>query len=163
MRFFQRIYALTELAALEAPPSGLLRSMDDSDENLIWEWMDGFVRDTGISVPVERFVQSLLNDRRFFLWDDNGPRSVVAAGRDTPHGACITAVYTPSEYRANGYASAAVAALSRQILVSGKQFCCLYTDLSNPTSNSIYAKIGYEPVRDDMELVFEQSRSYSAV
>jgi hypothetical protein len=31
-------------------------------------------------------------------------------------------------------------------LDSGKKFCTLYTDLDNPTSNSIYQKIGYKPV-----------------
>jgi predicted GNAT family acetyltransferase len=39
-----------------------------------------------------------------------------------------------------------VAALSRKILEDGKVFCVLYTDLSNPTSNSIYAKIGYRRI-----------------
>jgi hypothetical protein len=130
--------------------------MTDSDEKLVWEWMAGFVRDVGVSAPPTGFVQSLLDERKLFFWDDDGPRCMVAAGRDSPHGACITTVYTPREHRRSGYATAAVAAISRNLLNAGKHFCCLYTDLSNPTSNSIYAKIGYEPVRDDVELVFER-------
>jgi predicted GNAT family acetyltransferase len=37
--------------------------------------------------------------------------------------------------------------VSRRILDSGSA-ACLYTDLANPTSNKIYAAIGYEPVAD---------------
>jgi predicted GNAT family acetyltransferase len=31
-------------------------------------------------------------------------------------------------------------------LKSGKKFCNLFTDLLNPTSNSIYQKIGYRKI-----------------
>jgi len=40
------------------------------------------------------------------------------------------------------------------VLKGGRRFCCLYTDVANPTSNSIYAKIGYRPIRDDVEIDF---------
>ena len=40
----------------------------------------------------------------------------------------------------------------------GRLFICsLYTDLSNPTSNSIYTKIGYVPIGDALELDFLSS------
>ena len=58
------------------------------------------------------------------------------------------------EFRARGYATAAVAALSQQLLDSGRTFCSLYTDLSNATSNSIYRRIGYLPVADAVEIEF---------
>ncbi|BAY85818.1 GCN5-related N-acetyltransferase [Calothrix parasitica NIES-267] len=57
-------------------------------------------------------------------------------------------VYTPPEYRKKGYASACVAGLSQTLLGEGYKFCFLFTDLSNPTSNKIYQKIGYQPVAD---------------
>ena len=44
---------------------------------------------------------------------------------------------------------------SETLLRSGRRFCCLYTDRANPTSNSIYAKVGYRPIRDDEEIAFE--------
>jgi predicted GNAT family acetyltransferase len=73
----------------------------------------------------------------------------------TPHGIRIGAVYTPPEYRQRGYASACVAYLSQMMLDSGRKFCFLFTDLSNPTSNHIYQQIGYEPVCDVDNYVFE--------
>jgi predicted acetyltransferase len=52
------------------------------------------------------------------------------------------------QHRRHGYATALVAALSAEGLGRGKEFCILYTDLMNATSNSIYQKIGYEPLSD---------------
>jgi len=57
-------------------------------------------------------------------------------------------VYTPRELRGRGFATATVAALSQLLLDQGHQFCCLYTDLANPTSNAIYQRIGYQAVSD---------------
>lgn len=154
-KFRQRIHVLRSVAAIENVPAGHLRQMEDSDEGLIRDWLNGFVRDTGVTVLEERILRPLLERRTFFLWEDGTPRCMVGRGRDTPNGACVTAVYTPPTNRGKGYATASVAALSKMILASGRRFCCLYTDLNNPTSNSIYRKIGYEPVRDDLELVFD--------
>jgi hypothetical protein len=55
-------------------------------------------------------------------------------------------VYTPPAERRRGYAGALVAALSQRLLDEGREFCFLFTDLANPTSNHVYQEIGYEPV-----------------
>ena len=47
--------------------------------------------------------------------------------------------------RGQGYASAVVAQLSQRELDAGQEWCSLFTDVANPTSNHIYAEIGYEP------------------
>jgi predicted GNAT family acetyltransferase len=47
------------------------------------------------------------------------------------------------------------------ILDSGKKFCFLFTDQANPTSNSIYQKIGYEPVCDFHEYTFSPVTKYN--
>ena len=64
-------------------------------------------------------------------------------------------VYTPARHRRRGYGSAITAAVSAERLASGRRFCFLYTDLANPTSNSIYMDIGYEPVCDSVDYAFE--------
>jgi hypothetical protein len=45
-------------------------------------------------------------------------------------------------------------ALSQRLLESGRKWCALFTDLANPTSNSIYQRIGYRPVCDFQEYRF---------
>ena len=79
---------------------------------------------------------------------------MTARSRPTHHGIAVNAVYTPPEQRGRGYATAAVATLSQQLLYEGYDFCCLFTDLSNPTSNRIYQRIGYRPVCDFNEYIF---------
>ena len=36
------------------------------------------------------------------------------------------------------------------------KYCCLFTDLANPTSNSIYMKIGYQPIADYLVYNFKE-------
>ncbi|NIW24526.1 MAG: GNAT family N-acetyltransferase, partial [Gammaproteobacteria bacterium] len=87
-------------------------------------------------------------------WEHGGPCAMVGAGRETPNGVCISAVYTPPQCRRRGYASIATAELSQRLLDSGKRFCCLYTDIDYPTSNAIYHAIGYTPVQDALDIAF---------
>ena len=71
-----------------------------------------------------------------------------AYGNPTPSGIRVGPVYTPPEHRGRGYATSLVADLTAERLAAGLAFCFLFTDLANPTSNAIYARIGYEPVAD---------------
>jgi predicted GNAT family acetyltransferase len=61
-------------------------------------------------------------------------------------------VYTPPVQRGRGWASNAVAEVSRQIQAEGARVC-LFTDQANPISNKIYAALGYRPVVDMANLV----------
>jgi predicted GNAT family acetyltransferase len=72
----------------------------------------------------------------------------------TRHGIRVSFVYTPPELRGRGYASACVAAVSGRALASGKSFCTLYTDLANPTSNSIYQRVGYRRIGEAAMIAF---------
>ena len=84
-----------------------------------------------------------------FLWEDGGqPVAMAMSSRPLQHSITVSAVYTPPEHRQQGYATALVARLSQHLLDMGYEFINLFTDLENPTSNSIYQKIGYNPVID---------------
>ena len=82
------------------------------------------------------------------LWDDDGPVSLAGYGAPTPNGIRVGPVYTPPELRGRGYASALTAGLTERLLAEGRLFCFLFTNLANPTSNSIYQQVGYRPVTD---------------
>jgi predicted GNAT family acetyltransferase len=64
----------------------------------------------------------------------------------------IGPVYTPPEQRGRGWASNAVAEVSRRRQAEGTQVC-LFTDQANPTSNGIYAALGFVPVVDMANMV----------
>ncbi len=154
IRFRIRLHVLTDVVPPENAPPGELRKATLADLDLVRAWADEFVSDTGVPQSGSEYGERPLRERALYLWHDDGPRSMVSVARRTPHGAGINAVYTPPAFRGRGYASSAVATVSQQRLDSGSEFCFLYTDLANPTSNSIYAQIGYEPVRDVVDLEF---------
>jgi predicted GNAT family acetyltransferase len=156
----QRIYALRELIP-PLPTEGAMRLADESDRELLVGWVLAFARETrGKGADVKSMsaaVATRLADPSggFVLWEA-AERAVSLAcfGGTTPNGIRISAVYTPAEHRSRGYGSAVTAAASAMLLDRGHRFCFLYTDLANPTSNSIYMRIGYEPVCDSRELAF---------
>jgi uncharacterized protein len=146
----------TYRAAEAHPPDnvpGELRAYDQGDRELVVGWMKAFVEEAMPEAPPEDPDGWL--DRRetdpeggLVLWDDGGPVSFGGFGGLTPNGIRIGPIYTPPELRRRGYASALTAALTRMLLDRGRRFCFLFTDLANPTSNSIYQRVGYQPVAD---------------
>jgi hypothetical protein len=150
----QRIFRVDEVDPPEGVP-GRMRAYEPSDRELAIHWMDAF---TAEAIPEnaphpessEAFVARRQQDPHggLVFWEDGQPVSFAGYGGLTPHGIRIGPVYTPPELRGRGYASALTAALTQQLLDGGRQFCFLFTDLANPTSNSVYQRIGYRPVAD---------------
>lgn len=139
------------------PPSGVsgrMRDYERADRELAARWMDAFAEEALPEPPPgtsEEFVdhREADPDAGLVLWEDEGkPVSMAGFGGRTPNGIRIGPVYTPPELRGRGYASALTAAVTQRLLDGGLRFCFLFTDLANPTSNSIYQRIGYEPVGD---------------
>lgn len=154
----ERVYELRQVSPSSGVP-GHLRPARAEELPLLVEWIIGFNRDAHLTPDDPATIAEHLTQRiaagEYFVWDDGGPVSVAGTGRHTTHGMAIGPVYTPPELRNRGYASACVAALSQRLLDQGWQFCCLFTDLANPTSNTIYQRIGYRPVCDFNEYNFE--------
>ncbi len=154
----QRIHRLDALIEPAVVPPGALRAARDDERALVVAWLDAFVEDTGIGGAGGAAIANVLfAERQAFLWDNRGPKALVGVPGFTPNGARVGYVYTPPAERGRGYATAATAALSRQLLDSGRRFCVLFTDLANPISNRIYARLGYRPVCDVVDAVFGPS------
>jgi len=157
----QRIYRLTVLRPVEGV-SGRARPATEGDRPLLLEWVRSFVAeavpDGTPDLGPERAVDARLGEGRggFTIWEDGGPVSLAGWGGTTPNGVRIGPVYTPPEHRRRGYGSAVTAAVSAERLASGRTFCFLYTDVTNPTSNKIYTDIGYEPVCDSIDYAFDR-------
>ncbi len=130
--------------------NGSMSPATSDDLDLIVDWMIEFSKLIGDQNHTRREeVEQRLDAGHFFLWRDGGKVvSIAAWAGPTPNGVRINSVYTPIEFRNRGYASANVAALTQHLLDGGRKFVFLFTDLKNPTSNSIYQKIGYRAVCD---------------
>ncbi len=144
------LYRLDTVALPEPLPSGTLRLAHTAETELLVDWVCAFEAEAlGQSNPdeVRTMVDLRLRNGDLFVWEVDGV-AVALAGvtRPTRHGICINSVYTPPAWRRRGYASALVAQLSQRQLDSGYQFCTLFTNERNATSNAIYTAIGYRRI-----------------
>ncbi len=153
----QRVYRLDAITPL-AQPAGHFRQAELRDLSILLEWIEAFITEAlpherpdrqGIRAVTLRQIEA----GDLGLWEvQNQPVSMAARTRSTPNGTAISLVYSPPQQRGKGYAGACTAALSQAQLNAGKQFCCLFTDLANLTSNQLYQRIGYQAVGDVLVL-----------
>ena len=73
-------------------------------------------------------------------------KSIAAYTQSTSTGGRLLLVYTPPEYRGRGNASACVAALTRQLLERGWDWCALFVDTDDPVASGLYRKLGFREV-----------------
>jgi predicted GNAT family acetyltransferase len=136
---------------------GSFRVAEEKDVPLLTHWgiafdKETFSRDTSQEKGL-KMVREKVEKQDLFVWEvDDEVVSMAAKARPTRHGIAVNYVYTPAEHRKKGYATSCVAKLSQHLLDSGYEFCCLFTDAANPTSNKIYQEMGYEWVTDFLEV-----------
>ena len=86
-------------------------------------------------------IRARLSD--FAIIRSNGKiASFASIKRETEHLACVTDVYTRTEYRCQGLSCRIATFLTKQIIDKGK-LAYLFVDKANPISNHLYTKIGY--------------------
>jgi GNAT superfamily N-acetyltransferase len=146
-------FRLDEVVAPRAAP-GRLRLAGGADWPLLRTWAPGYAADTNTPVDVSGFLERRLRRRQLHVWDHDGPKSFVTMSGNTPNAVQISSVYTPREFRGEGYASNAVAAASQVALASGARFCVLFADPEPARAARIYRSIGYRPIRDHLVIVF---------
>jgi RimJ/RimL family protein N-acetyltransferase len=146
LRMSEAMHSLTQATDPPRPAPGGLRHATTTDRDLLIEWELAFIAEAGIGdgAGAERRVDNRLRARSAHIWEHDGTRVSALANSPIVFGiGRIGPVYTPPEHRNRGYASSAVAATSRQLLAAGAHTVMLYTDLANPTSNRIYASVGF--------------------
>ncbi|MCL1803844.1 MAG: hypothetical protein FWG30_09495 [Eubacteriaceae bacterium] len=159
IKFDQRIFELAEVSS-ETKLTGELRLLNERDLSFLPFWLEAFNSDCfgmpiDISSSHEGYAYEVASEKFYVLCDDDAmPVSMAKVTREVAGIAGVGYVYTPPYLRRKGYATSCVAKLSSLLLESGFSSCALYTDLANPTSNSIYQKIGYKRVCDSLDIAF---------
>ncbi len=151
----ERVFELTQVIP-PRPGPGRLRIATQADLELVLRWIRAFFQEaapeepTGSPEVMRREWTKRIERGTLYLWELEDGQVVSLAAKTRPVSKVISIgpVYTPVEERGKGYASRCVAVLSQLLLDSGWERCSLFTDLANPTSNSIYQQIGYRPVCD---------------
>jgi uncharacterized protein len=152
-----RVYELREVSR-PLTSEGHFRIADEHDVPLLSEWMHAFLDEALHGEDADSagaMTRRRIGDGELFVWEVEGqPVSMAASTRPLIRGITANMVYTPPELRGKGYATECVASLSQHLLNEGWAYSALFTDLDNPTSNSIYQKIGYRPVCDFVQYAF---------
>ena len=153
-----RLYRLGDLVVPQPAPDGAGRLATDVDAALATDWFTAFaveVHDAEAGENQALAVRDKLSHQGILLWEAGGrPVSLAAVTRQVVGMIRVGPVYTPPGLRGHGYASAVTADVSRRAREAGADEVLLYTDLANPTSNSIYQNIGYRAVEDRVVLAF---------
>ena len=149
-----RLYELTAPLQLSRG-EGELRPAMVADRDLMINWVQGF--QTEVDVPaqdLDRRVDGWIADGLMFVWEHDGPKSIAVRTKPLGGVTRILCVYTPYQFRRHGHAECCVSRLSQVLRAEGSR-CALYTDLANPTSNSIYRRIGYRVVAEILRYRFQ--------
>jgi hypothetical protein len=159
-----RLHELGELLR-PTPVPGKLVVATEADVDLVTEWFAALMGDADEQAGRPRGssardmpdrAEMLRRLRAGWLWfwvDETGERVHLTGASPPSFGvARVGPVYTPPTQRRRGWASNAVAEVSHRIQSEGARVC-LFTDQANPTSNKIYAAIGYRPVVDMANLL----------
>ena len=157
----QRIHELRVVNS-QVKQFGVVRLLEERDMHFFPYWAEAFnaansFGKTEMSIPQDaKSYRYRLSTKKLYVLEDNGiPVSMAGYTREMETAIGVAFVYTPPYYRGKGYATSCVAQISQIALDKGYTKCVLYTDLANPTSNSIYKKIGYTAVCDSLMLEFK--------
>ncbi|WP_091384347.1 GNAT family N-acetyltransferase [Actinokineospora alba] len=161
-----RLYHLGQLE-MPANVAGEFRLTGEADVAMVGGWWEDFFAEAthgGNPESGEHDVRKALEfGRAIGLWVDEGePGSFAVASPPRAGMSRIGPVYTPADKRGRGYGAAVTAQVAQWAVDQGAEHVLLFTDLDNPTSNSIYQRIGFRPVFDAVEYVFADRHTLEA-
>jgi GNAT superfamily N-acetyltransferase len=152
-----RLHRLDALIPPDPAPPGRPLVAAPEHRNLVVAWYEACAAEIDEpSGDVSPQVDDRLAHGGITLWlVDAAPVSLAGVTCTVAGVARVAPVYTPPEHRGRGYGAAATAAVTRAAVDAGVRDLLLYTDLANPTSNRLYARLGYRPVEDSVVLLFD--------
>ncbi len=150
----EHLLVLQEFTPAAGVP-GQARSLTDADVDLAADWMRQFGEDSGSLVPDPReSIVGRMANHRFWVVDDE-PVSFAShaplVGSEGGTVGRVGPVFTPAAQRRRGYGAAVTSAVVEHLLPLATTVM-LYTDAANPTSNSVYERLGFRQVADVVDL-----------
>lgn len=153
-----RLYRLGQLAWPQGVAGNAIAAVTPRDTELAAGWLAAFHEEAQPHAPVwdwRALAERRVGAGQVLLWrDEDAVVSLAAVSAPAAGVARVGPVYTPPEHRRQGYGAAVTAKATAVALSAGADHVILYTDLENPTSNSIYQSIGYKPDHDAEERSF---------
>ena len=158
VRFEMRILVLEKLKEGTLRDDVTFRKAEIKDKPILKEYRRIFseeaLHETLTEEDLDKKFEKHFEMGSYVLEKDGKIVATAVSNRHLSKGKSIGNVFTPKEERGNGYAYNIVYRLSKAFLDSGLEYCVLFTDDSNPISNHVYEKIGYERRADTTEILF---------
>lgn len=142
---------LYQLQAFTGSPdvNGRVRLATPTDHDWAVKMRRAFSAELG--VPAEdddRNVARLTAAGRLWVCEHDGERAGIVGATNPAAGvARVATVYTRPEHRGTGVGTAGAAAATKALLDEGS-VPVLFGELSNPTANGIYRRLGYRPIQE---------------
>jgi len=160
-----RAYWIDESIKVTNERSGQLRVAGESDQEIVRSLGAQYNAENPSLVDVERYFELKRQSSDLHIWcsaGDSSVLSVVAIAGQTTSVARIAAVFTPIEHRGQGFASAAVTAITNAKLYEGYRSVTLVCDLKDSSTRRMYENLGYRKVGDFVEMHRHQTEGYSS-
>ena len=141
------VYRLDKVIEVPNPARGELRPATRDDHYLVEQWGNAYGDERPSFLNVHDFMLSKLDSGELYFWYHRAHRTMLTISGRGLKAMRISSVFTPKEFRGRGYASTAVAALSRELLGKGSAYVVLTAALGEPVAR-IYKRIGFYPVGD---------------
>ena len=158
VRFEMRILVLDKIKETTLIDDVIFRKATMEDKETLLKYRRMFseeaLHETVTDEELEKKFQRHFSMGYYLLEKDGKIVATASCNRHLTKGKSIGNVYTPKEERGKGYAYNLVYRISKEFLDSGLEYCVLFTDDSNPISNHVYEKIGYERRADTTEILF---------
>lgn len=152
----QRLCRCTTVVSPDPPADGRARRAEIEDVDLAAGWFERFCTETGLpSQDAHPLVDQAVADRTMWIWDDDGPASMLRVTPPANGVARLGIVYTPPNRRRRGIAATFTAAVTGHVLDAGCDAVVLLTQLSNPTSNGVYRRVGFVPLHEMLRYRFD--------
>jgi hypothetical protein len=147
------VHRLDKALAHEIQVPGRVTLGAKGDRQLVSKWGREYDAEKPANVNIEEFLLRKLEDELLLFWTDVEPKSLITLSGQRCTGQRISSVFTPREFRGNGYAFALVYNLGCHKLASGKAYMTLNTEVGEPVEQ-MYKKIGYRTIGKKVSIVF---------
>ncbi|PNE43487.1 GNAT family N-acetyltransferase [Streptomyces noursei] len=146
----QCLYRLGTLTPPRQVPEGHARVASERDREEVARLYQGFSESYGEppSRDPQQWADTRIAARGITLWEapDGTPLAMVGVNPLVAGQIRLAIAYTPKHLRGRGYATAALAEVTRVALAAEPKDVLLFTNLANPTTNALVQRLGYRPV-----------------
>jgi ribosomal protein S18 acetylase RimI-like enzyme len=136
------------------------RLAQQSDLSFMNQWTIEFSEEAlhetpDLSTVNEKNLERIAKKQCYLILDEqNNPRAMGLLTRPMKKGIAMTLVYTEKKSRGLGFGIAVAHYLSKIAFEMGYHYVSLYVDKSNPISNRVYRKVGFNVIMDQSDYRF---------